>query len=81
MKPKTTDSTMIEVWEAKRKVEEETKCLRGAAYFRYLRKEAAVLFPGTATQRDRARRLPKEVVTREVVHDRVAESGACYEGG
>ena len=77
MKPKATD-TMFEVWEAKRNVFEETKNLRGVAYFRYLRQEAVALFPNIPTHRDRVRCLPNGVVPNEDAHDRVAESGACY---
>lgn len=80
MKPSLTD-TMTEVWESKRGVFEETSHLRGAAYFRFLRQEAAVLFPGIRTQRNRARNRTNELVASEYPRDLVAESGANYRVG
>ena len=44
MKSKVSKA-LLEVWEMKRTVYEETKHLRGAEYFRYIREEAARLFP------------------------------------
>ena len=45
MKPKVSKA-LLEVWEMKRTVCEETKDLRGPAYFRHMREEANRLFPG-----------------------------------
>ena len=44
MKPKVSKA-LLEVWEMKRTVYEETKHLSGAAYFRYIHEEAVRLFP------------------------------------
>ena len=45
MKPKVSKA-LLDVWEMKRTVCEETKDLRGSAYFRHMREEADRLFPG-----------------------------------
>ncbi len=79
-KPTATD-TMVEVWESKHNVFEETGHLSGAAYFRYLRQEAVVHFPNIPTPRDRARSLPHGVGSREAPHVRVADPGVCCEVG
>jgi hypothetical protein len=42
----TASKTLSEVWDAKRMVGDETRHLRGAEYFRYMRAEAARAFPG-----------------------------------
>lgn len=44
MKPKVSKA-LLAVWEMKQTVYDETKHLRGAAYFRYIQEEAARLFP------------------------------------
>lgn len=44
MNPRVSNA-LQEVWDMKRTVSEETKHLSGTAYFRYLREEAARLFP------------------------------------
>ena len=77
MKAKVSKA-LLEVWEMKRKVYEETKHLTGAAYFRYIHEEAARLFPDIPRGRE-SEDGPGTVVGAEgMAPRRVAESRARY---
>lgn len=43
-----TDKSLLEVWQMKRAAYEETKALKGDAYFEHIHHSVAAAFPGVA---------------------------------
>lgn len=69
---------LTEVWKMKQKVHEETIHLTGPAYFRFMREEAARLFPDIPRRTARSHGAAPSASPAEDLPRRVAEAHATY---